>query len=687
MRVLFHRIWRVTPFFVAASASILLAYFALSTSVNGATTTPTTMNLQGRLLDSAGAPVADGLYNMQFRLFTVSSGGSSVWNETRETSTRVQVTGGLFSTKLGEANPLSASLFASGSLYFEITMATPATATCSTASCASWETAMSQRQLLSTSAYAYNAETLDGVDGASFAQLSAANTFTNTQSVNTASTSAFAVLNGANNLFKTDTTNSQVIVGQSDTTGAVLVLDTKTDSGDPTGGSAVAGAMYYNSNAGKFRCYQNTGWTDCITAAGGATLQSAYDASGSPATITTTAAKGIKVAAGAAPTADIFTIDNTGQAVTTAGVSGLQVTYVGGATTGESSGIRVDYTPGATSTSTWNGMRIVANATGAASGVSENGLKLEGPSSPGSGTETAVKIGTGWDIGADLQSGGLQFAAMSDPATPAANNLRVYAKAVSGRMMLKVKAPSGVDYTLQPSLFQQQVTIATPGITATTIAALGNGIPVLTGTGAAATTTQAQGAMNRITSGTTAGTGAGVQTTTVGYYRGTGGTNADGFFYYVRVNFAETTLTNYTNTTTGMRFFAGLSSLAITGATSMVASDAPTGDYAGFQYSAVRDTGGNFQFITRDNATQSVVNTGVALAISKTYDFMVYCAPGGSTIYWRITNLTDGTTTENSTSTNLPTTTTAMRTGFAIAPLSTTARYLHWQRLYTESDR
>jgi hypothetical protein len=83
------------------------------------------------------------------------------------------------------------------------------------------------------------------------------------------STTAFQIQNAAgNSLFTVDTTNSRIQIGTSDTTATLLVLDTKTDSSDPTG---VNGAMYYNSNAGKFRCYQAGAWTDCLSAGVGAT--------------------------------------------------------------------------------------------------------------------------------------------------------------------------------------------------------------------------------------------------------------------------------------------------------------------------------------------------------------------------------------------------------------------------------
>ncbi|HSX17210.1 MAG TPA: hypothetical protein VLH86_03860 [Patescibacteria group bacterium] len=65
-----------------------------------------------------------------------------------------------------------------------------------------------------------------------------------------------------------------VTIGAVDANGTLLVLDTKNTSGDPTG---VNGAMYYNSNAGKFRCYQGGAWADCIAASGGfVSLQNAY---------------------------------------------------------------------------------------------------------------------------------------------------------------------------------------------------------------------------------------------------------------------------------------------------------------------------------------------------------------------------------------------------------------------------
>lgn len=697
-RKVIHQLHRMAVLFAIALVSASLAYFAFSrTSVMAATTVPTTMNFQGRLLDTMGTPVPDGLYNMKFALYDQVSAGTLKWSETRETTTRIQVVNGLFTAKLGEATALSASLFASGSLYFEITLPTPATATCSTAACASWESPMSNRHQLSTSAYAYNAETIDGIDGAALAQLSANNTFTGVTKIDTASATAFSVVNGATNLLKADTTNSQVVIGTSDTTGAVLVLDTKSDTGDPTGASAVAGAMYYNSSSGKFRCYQNTGWTDCITSAGGATLQTAYDASATPATITTTAAKGVKIAAGAAPMTNLFSIDNTGQAVTTDNVNGLAISYTGGAGAIEAAGMRVDYTPGGTSGSAWSGVRIVSNPTGPASGVASYGIKLEGPTTPGAGTDIGLRVASGFDIGVDIASGGIQLSAMNDPATPAMGSLKVYARTNAGRTMLKIKGGSGIDTTLQPFLGSNRVQMAQVFNNSTAFAAgsfYGMAAPTIagftTGTNTASTafiarsiaTTNLFSSIKRgrvLTANTTTNTVAGIRGgATAPVLRGNG--NSIGGFYYV----GRFGIATYVS---GLRTFAGL--YASTAASPAGEPSALT-NVMGVGCDTADTT---FSFMSNDGtgaATKIPLGANFPCNTSglDMYEVRLFSPPSGSTIYYSLARLNTTDFIEGSTNVaaDLPVNTTLLYPHIYINNPGTGQAGLDFASLYVETD-
>ena len=63
-------------------------------------------------------------------------------------------------------------------------------------------------------------------------------------------------------VFSADAAGVRINIGSSvaDAVGVILVLDTKNTAGDPTG---VDGAMYYNSNLGAFRCYEQGAWKMC----------------------------------------------------------------------------------------------------------------------------------------------------------------------------------------------------------------------------------------------------------------------------------------------------------------------------------------------------------------------------------------------------------------------------------------
>ncbi len=246
------------------------------------------------------------------------------------------------------------------------------------------------------------------------------------------------------------------------------------------------------------------------------------------ADITTTLGAGSQVLfnASAAPTADLLSISNTGQAITTAGANALSINFVGGAAAVESEAIRVDLTPGTTAAGTWSGLRIVAAATGAVANVTEYGVKLDGPATPGAGTEVGLRIDANWDAGLQLGS------VAADPATPAASNIYVYSRNIAGRSMLRQRGPSGVSYAFQPALFEQAVTFVGPNATTTTTS-FGSAWTVDTTLSHPAATELFGYSMNYATAAT-GGDTAGLAQTNAQWIRGsTAGSN--GFFFVARI--------------------------------------------------------------------------------------------------------------------------------------------------------
>lgn len=195
----------------------LLFLIIFSPTASAVQTVPYKVNFQGALSSSSGTPLTDGQYNMTFRLYDASTGGSAVWIEVREAVNRVTVTNGRFSVQLGDVSALSPSLFTTQPLYFEIELPAPATATCDTASCASYtEGPMTPRQSLGSSPYAMNADLLDGYEASDFIIGSTNNTFTGSNQFKNAtdSTSALGVRAADNtSLLNVDTTNAVVTVG------------------------------------------------------------------------------------------------------------------------------------------------------------------------------------------------------------------------------------------------------------------------------------------------------------------------------------------------------------------------------------------------------------------------------------------------------------------------------------------
>jgi hypothetical protein len=62
---------------------------------------PETINYQGYLTDNSGNPI-DTTVSMTFKIYTVASGGTAIWTETRS----IPISNGIFNVALGSTNPL-----------------------------------------------------------------------------------------------------------------------------------------------------------------------------------------------------------------------------------------------------------------------------------------------------------------------------------------------------------------------------------------------------------------------------------------------------------------------------------------------------------------------------------------------------------------------------------------------------
>jgi parallel beta-helix repeat protein len=168
--------------------------------------------------------------------------------------------------------------------------------------------------------------------------------------------------NGYLTLNTNGSAGTRIIIGSgtSSTTPDLLVLDSKSDTGDPTG---TAGALYYNANSGKFRCYQGVAWTDCI-GSGGSTTDVVSE------TITFLAASSVTWSS--MPAALTELLGNTRQRVKVDLTNATQMRLLANISTAGAAGseLRVQYS---TDQSSWN---YVDAATGPSVAIDSTGLQV-----------------------------------------------------------------------------------------------------------------------------------------------------------------------------------------------------------------------------------------------------------------------------------------------------------------------
>ncbi|MEO7397063.1 MAG: hypothetical protein ABIW84_00710 [Ilumatobacteraceae bacterium] len=296
----------------------------------------------------------------------------------------------------------------------------------------------------------------------------------------------------------------------------------------------------------------------------------------------------------------------------------------------------------------------------------------------------------------DAHAGYQDWTGIADPSAPGSGVLRVYGKSVAGRMFPKWIGPSGVDTAFQSALFQNRILMYVPN-TGGSGTGSGAGLgPIWTAGGtvshpAPSNTAPAISNQMRRTRyaniATTADQTLGIKASasdSLNYWRGNAA-GLGGFFYAARF-----IVELYPAST--VRIFAGL---AASIASYVVASNTVINNVCGLWHDTTDpSTGaGAFNFVTRDatTTTKQSITLSNAIAAGNSYDFYMFCTPNGSTIYWRLDDIVNAVTYENSTTTTLPANTAFMGpqcsmsngtantaaggTGFGIAGV------------YTEADR
>lgn len=269
----------------------------------------------------------------------------------------------------------------------------------------------------------------------------------------------------------------------------------------------------------------------------------------------------------------------------------------------------------------------------------------------------------------------------TEPSTPSAGTGRLYSKSVAGRTVPKWKAPSGVDYGLQSSLWQNNITQWTPSS-----ATAGTWFGTISTTTSAGTFTVAVPSTTNTYTSITRGRYANVVTTTnqiLGVRQSVNPTiflgntaGRGGFFFFCRFGFDV-----WTN---GGRMFIGLT--ANTAGATVSADPSSNNNTIGFCIDAADN--GAISFLARGTSATKT-STGYTVVSNRGYDVFMYAQPNSTTVNWRIIDLVAGTEASGSTSTNVPAVNTNMMVNAVAgnAALTTvTAIQLGLNKIYVETD-
>jgi len=151
-RVLFVR--RSLPVMLVFFGVFSLLVFTLRTPVKAYATAADTVNFQARLQSSSGAIVPDGYYNLEFKLYSASTGGSPLWTEDylNTSSQGLSASNGYVTAQLGSITAFPSTIDWSQQLYLTINVGGT-----SNSGPVTWDGEMSPRLALTATPYAFQA--------------------------------------------------------------------------------------------------------------------------------------------------------------------------------------------------------------------------------------------------------------------------------------------------------------------------------------------------------------------------------------------------------------------------------------------------------------------------------------------------------------------------------------------------
>jgi hypothetical protein len=253
------------------------------------------------------------------------------------------------------------------------------------------------------------------------------------------------------------------------------------------------------------------------------------------------------------------------------------------------------------------------------------------------------------------------------PTAPIAGLSNIYAKAKYGRKSPYLQDSDDTESALQSAFWQKDIYMILP-VVSTTIMKFGGDV-TNNGTISHDATT---GQWSQVTAAT-ANAVAGL------YFAVAHFSGANGYHFFADLTFPDA---DYGSGATGVRAVIGMSGVALG---TQAGSDNHASERALFALSTNLDET-EWMFSTRDTAgTEHRLTTGIPFVPTHRYRFSIVLAPGGDTIYYRVDDVTAGTTSgELSTTDNLPTAATALFAGHHICTLTTTARIVRGRKVYVE---